>query len=137
MAILHVLRCILHGATSSGSQAVLHFKLSSVVPFREINTYGDGVLLVFLMRRIDGRERSFSAKSQGYSTPYSIVLSGQNPDPLASIMERYAGAGPYSLLYRLHDEGRRASVMIRRLNRCGLQLQAIPRGIRNGWRGRR
>lgn len=34
------------------------------------------------------------------------------------IIEGYAGAGPYRLLYRLHEEKRRASVMIRRVNRC-------------------
>lgn len=37
--------------------------------------------------------------------------------PVQRIMREYAGPGPYSLLYRLHEEKRRASVMIRRVNR--------------------
>ena len=41
----------------------------------------------------------------------------QGVNPLQRIMERYVGTGPYSLLYRLHEEKRRANVMIRRVNR--------------------
>lgn len=37
------------------------------------------------------------------------------------IMREYAGKGPYSLLYRLHEDKRRASVMIRRVNRYALR----------------
>lgn len=40
-----------------------------------------------------------------------------NDNPVASIMDQYAGTGPYSLLHRLHNEKRRANVMIRRVNR--------------------
>ena len=41
----------------------------------------------------------------------------QGGTPVQRIMREYAGPGPYSLLYRLHEEKRRASVMIRRVNR--------------------
>ncbi|CAM9098301.1 unnamed protein product, partial [Ectocarpus sp. 4 AP-2014] len=37
-------------------------------------------------------------------------------NPVKRIVQEYAGSGPYSLLYRLHEENRRASVMIRRVN---------------------
>ncbi|CAM9273813.1 unnamed protein product, partial [Ectocarpus sp. 12 AP-2014] len=37
-------------------------------------------------------------------------------NPVKRIAQEYAGSGPYSLLYRLHEENRRASVMIRRVN---------------------
>ncbi|CAM9582648.1 unnamed protein product, partial [Ectocarpus fasciculatus] len=37
-------------------------------------------------------------------------------NPVKRIVQEYAGSGPYSLLYRLHEEKRRASVMIRRVN---------------------
>lgn len=41
-------------------------------------------------------------------------------DPIGNIARKYAGTGPYSLLHRLLKEKRRASVMIRRLNRFGI-----------------
>lgn len=49
-------------------------------------------------------------------------------NPIKRIVREYAGPGPYSLLYRLHEENRRASVMIRRVNRCGavLVVFAVP-----------
>eukprot|EP00903_Cladosiphon_okamuranus_P011581 g10894.t1 len=37
-------------------------------------------------------------------------------NPVQRIIREYAGKGPYSLLYRLHEDKRRASVMIRRVN---------------------
>lgn len=44
-------------------------------------------------------------------------LEEEGANPLARVMKKYVGTGPYSLLYRLHDEKRRANVMIRRVNR--------------------
>lgn len=44
-------------------------------------------------------------------------LPEERLNPVQRIMREYAGKGPYSLLYRLHEDKRRASVMIRRVNR--------------------
>lgn len=41
----------------------------------------------------------------------------ESVNPVEQIMQEYVGTGPYSLLYRLHGEKRRARVMIRRVNR--------------------
>ncbi|CAN0335539.1 unnamed protein product, partial [Laminaria digitata] len=46
----------------------------------------------------------------------TYAKAGPRGTPVQRIMREYAGPGPYSLLYRLHEEKRRASVMIRRVN---------------------
>eukprot|EP00752_Nemacystus_decipiens_P014591 g12993.t2 len=46
----------------------------------------------------------------------TAVPDGEKFNPVQRIMREYSGKGPYSLLYRLHEDKRRASVMIRRVN---------------------
>ncbi|CAM9460361.1 unnamed protein product [Scytosiphon promiscuus] len=78
--------------------------------------------LVGSAAEIEKADREMALKRRRAAEMLLAASGGAGPaaeekvNPVQRIMEKYAGTGPYRLLYRLHEENRRASVMIRRVN---------------------